>query len=60
MITAIGFGSLAVVLGLAISFHYDTAGGATMAGMSVLQFFVVLIVQEIRASTRRPTLAEVG
>ena len=60
MITAIGFGSLAVVLGLAISFHYDTAGGATMAGMSVLQFFVVLIVQEIRASTRRATLAEVG
>ncbi len=60
MTTAIGFGSLAVVLGLAISFHYDTAGGATMAGMSVLQFFVVLIVQEIRASTRRATLAEVG
>jgi manganese/iron transport system permease protein len=53
MVMAIGFGSLAVVLGLAVSFHHDTAGGATMAGMSVLQFFVVLVVQEIRSSLRR-------
>ncbi len=53
MFTAIGFGSLAVVLGLAISFHHDTAGGATMAALSVLQFFVVLVVQEIRTSIRR-------
>lgn len=53
MVTAIGFGSLSVVLGLAISFHYDTAGGATMAGLSVLQFFVVFVIQEIRTSTRR-------
>lgn len=53
MFTAIGFGSLAVVLGLAISFHHDTAGGATMAALSVLQFFVVLVVQEIRSSLRR-------
>ena len=55
MVMAIGFGSLAVVLGLAVSFHHDTAGGATMAGMSVLQFFVVLVVQEIRSSLRRST-----
>jgi len=32
-------------LGLLISFHYGTAGGATMAGISVLEFFAVMIVQ---------------
>lgn len=60
MFTAIGFGSLAVVLGLAISFHHDTAGGATMAALSVLQFFVVLVVQEIRTSIRRSAPVAVG
>ena len=60
MFTAIGFGSLAVVLGLAISFHHDTAGGATMAALSVLQFFVVLVVQEIRTSIRRSSPVAVG
>lgn len=53
MAVSIGFGSLAVVTGLVISFHYGTAGGATMSGLSVLQFFVVLVVQEIRVSMRR-------
>ncbi len=42
MVVAIAWGAIAVTLGLAISFHYDTAGGATMAGLSVLQFFIVL------------------
>ncbi len=60
MFTAIGFGSLAVVLGLAISFHHDTAGGATMAALSVLQFFVVLVAQEIRTSMRRSSPVAVG
>ncbi|MGB1504718.1 MAG: zinc ABC transporter permease AztB [Acidimicrobiales bacterium] len=60
MFTAIGFGSLAVVLGLAISFHHDTAGGATMAALSVLQFFVVLVAQEIRTSIRRSSPVAVG
>ena len=60
MFTAIGFGSLAVVLGLAISFHHDTAGGATMAALSVLQFFVVLVVQEIRTSIGRSSAIAVG
>ena len=59
MLVSIASGSLAVVLGLAISFHYDTAGGATMSGLSVLQFFLVFIVQEIRASIRnaKPAIA---
>ncbi len=53
MFVAIICGSISVVFGLAISFHYNTAGGATMAGLSVLMFFVVFIVQELRESFRR-------
>ena len=52
MVVAIASGAIAVTLGLAISFHYDTAGGATMAGLSVLQFFIVFTAQEVRASLR--------
>lgn len=54
MVTSMAFGALSVVAGLTISFHYDTAGGATIAGLSVLQFFLVFAAREIRASTRRP------
>ena len=53
------FGALAVVVGLTISFHASTAGGATMAGLSVAQFFVVLIGVEIARvrRERRPARA---
>lgn len=47
MIVSMLFGALAVVIGLTISFHAGTAGGATMAGMSVVQFFVVLAIVEV-------------
>ena len=59
MVVSIAFGSSAVVLGLLISFHQGTAGGATMAGLSVLQFFVVLAGREVatavagRSASRR-------
>lgn len=43
MAVSILLGSFAVVTGLVVSFHYGTAGGATMAGISVLLFFIVLI-----------------
>ncbi|MEM8904267.1 MAG: zinc ABC transporter permease AztB [Actinomycetota bacterium] len=55
MLTSIGFGALAVVAGLTISFHASTAGGATMAGLSVLQFFVVFAITEARAAWRART-----
>jgi ABC-type Mn2+/Zn2+ transport system permease subunit len=42
MAVSVLFGTLAVFLGLLVSFYYGTAGGATMAGFSVLQFFIVL------------------
>ncbi|MGI9646728.1 MAG: zinc ABC transporter permease AztB [Ilumatobacteraceae bacterium] len=56
MVVSMLFGALAVVGGLAISFHAGTAGGATVAGLSVAQFFVVLFVVELaRALTpQRP------
>ncbi len=47
MVTAIVFGFLAVVSGLLISWHADTAAGATMAAVSVAIFFVVLALREI-------------
>ncbi len=55
MVVAIGLGWLAVVAGLVVSYHHGTAAGATMAGLSVAQFFAVLLGQEVvRAVRRRP------
>ncbi|CAI8334017.1 MAG: Manganese transport system membrane protein MntB [Acidimicrobiales bacterium AG-410-I20] len=47
MFVSILLGVMAVVVGLVVSFHYGTAGGATMAGFSVLQFFIVLLGREL-------------
>jgi manganese/iron transport system permease protein len=47
-------GCLAVVLGLAVSYHADTAAGATVAGIAVLQFFVVLAGRELVHALRPP------
>lgn len=60
MVLSMAFGGSAVVVGLLVSFHHGTAGGATMAGMSVLQFFVILAIREVAAAStrvRRPTTA---
>ena len=46
-VLAIAVGAIAVVAGLTISFHAGTAGGATMAGLSVAGFFVVLLITEV-------------
>ena len=53
MLTAVALGALAVVLGLALSYHQDTAGGATIAGVAVAEFFAVLAAQELTAALRR-------
>ena len=42
MVVSMLLGSLAVFVGLLLSFHYGTAGGATISGLCVLEFFVVL------------------
>ena len=52
MVLSMLFGALAVVAGLAVSFHAGTAGGATMAGFSVAQFFIVLVGVEVSRAIR--------
>jgi len=53
MVVSILLGAVAVVAGLLVSFHYGTAGGATMAGFSVLGFFVALAGREAAAALRQ-------
>jgi ABC-type Mn2+/Zn2+ transport system permease subunit len=57
MATAVALGAATVATGLALSYHHDTAGGATIAGLAVAEFFVVLAAQEgaraVRHARRR-------
>ncbi len=60
MVTSTLLGALAVVAGLLVSFHHGTAGGATIAGFSVLQFFVVLAGREVAVALRRSRPAAIA
>jgi len=60
MVVSVGFGWLSVVLGLAISYHADTAASATVAGVCVAQFFVVLTATEVVDLARRRTIARLS
>ncbi len=51
--TAIGIGLLSVVVGLLVSYHYDTAAGATMALAAVSTFMVALVGRTIRQNVVR-------
>jgi ABC-type Mn2+/Zn2+ transport system permease subunit len=53
MLASIAFGSAAVIIGLIVSYRFATATSATIAGLSVLGFFLVLAVQEALAGIRR-------
>jgi ABC-type Mn2+/Zn2+ transport system permease subunit len=55
MVCAAGLGAVSVVLGLLISFHHATAGGATIAAVAVGLFFVVLVGRELVSALRGPT-----
>ncbi len=57
MVVGVALGWVAVVAGLVVSYHHGTAAGATMAGLSVAQFFVVLLVQELLRVGRRAPVA---
>jgi len=48
---------VAVVVGLLISFHHGTAGGATIAAVSVGLFFLALVGVELRRWQQVRTLA---
>ena len=54
MAVAAVLGSASVFVGLMMSFHWGTAGGATIAGLSVLQFFIVMTIKEL-FTLRRPS-----
>lgn len=53
MAVGTALGCLAVVLGLAVSYHADTAASATVAGIAVAEFFVALLVREVAGAVRR-------
>ncbi|MGH9182406.1 MAG: zinc ABC transporter permease AztB [Acidimicrobiales bacterium] len=60
MVGSLGTGAVAVTGGLLVSYHLDTAAGATMAGLSVAMFFLALLAREVRAllaARRRPPAA---
>jgi ABC-type Mn2+/Zn2+ transport system permease subunit len=57
MLVAVVAGSLAVVVGLLVSYHLATATAATIAGVSVLGFFVVLAAQNTVAALRARTVS---
>ena len=57
MVVSMLLGAVAVVAGLLVSFHHGTAGGATIAGFSVAQFFLVLVAREVADALRRPAPA---
>jgi ABC-type Mn2+/Zn2+ transport system permease subunit len=50
---AVAIGLLSVVIGLLVSFHYDTAAGATMALVAVSVFVLVLAGQTIKRGVSR-------
>jgi ABC-type Mn2+/Zn2+ transport system permease subunit len=61
MAMAAGLGILEVVAGLLISYHFDTAAGATMSGLAVVVFFLVLAGTQVRAALAgRKAQAPVG
>ena len=47
MIVSILLGSSATVVGILISYHFDSATSATMALCSVVLFFIVLAVSAV-------------
>lgn len=50
MLVAGLLGSFAATLGLLVSWHHRTAGGATMAAVAVAMFFVVLAATSVKAA----------
>lgn len=57
MVASVLFGSLAVVVGLLASYHLATATSATIAGVSVLVFFLVLLGRDAVGLVRRRPLS---
>jgi ABC-type Mn2+/Zn2+ transport system permease subunit len=58
MLTSVLLGSLSVVIGLELSYHYDTAAAASMSGAAVAQFLVVAIGRTLADSLQRSVHGE--
>ena len=60
MATAVGFGWLAVVVGLVVSYHADTAASASIAGIAVGQFLSCWVTEagKRRRVCRRPPVTD--
>lgn len=52
MVTAVAIGSLSVLVGLLLSYHHDTAAGATMALAATAVFLLVLTITSVSRSRR--------
>ena len=50
-------GVMAVSAGLIISYHFDTAGSATMAVVPIVLFFAVLTIKNVADRASRPVTA---
>ena len=48
MATAVCLGAISVVIGLLVSYHHETAAGATMALTTVIVFLLVLFMRSLR------------
>jgi manganese/iron transport system permease protein len=57
MVVAAVLGCLAVFLGLAVSYHADTAASATVAGVAVAEFFCALGARELAGLRHRARAA---
>lgn len=53
MAVACAIGVFSVALGLVLTYHFDTAAGATMAGTAVAIFFIVLAGRELGSQVTR-------
>ncbi|WP_419841857.1 metal ABC transporter permease [Candidatus Poriferisodalis sp.] len=54
MVCAVGLGAIAAVIGLLVSYHHDTAAGATMALATVVLLFFAMLLTNVLRAVRRP------
>jgi manganese/iron transport system permease protein len=52
MLTAVVISIFSVWLGLTLSYHFNTAGSATMAIVPIVLFFIVLTVTRLKPKRR--------
>ena len=60
MMTAVGLGAVAALVGLLVSYHHDTAAGATMALATVVMLLTTLFVTGVIRALRRPPSRQVS